>query len=131
MVRITSETDLAGRKGIDLKLRDFPVVIGRGARAGVRLEDAGIWEEHAELQFEAGEGFVARSCGEALLVVNGRAAPKARLRNGDLIELGEARLRFGFSEAKQRGFRLRERAHWVAIALLCLVQLVLVYFVLP
>lgn len=98
---------------------------------GLRLQEAGVWDRHAELSLQGGEGFLIRSFGEALLVVNGEAVARARLRGGDLIEVGAARLRFGFTETHQRVFRIRELSSWIAIGLLCLVQLILVYWVLP
>jgi len=131
MVRITSETDCVHPQEFDLTLRDFPVVIGRGSRAGLRLKQTGVWEEHAELRLQAGDGFFIRCCGQALLVVNGRSMSESRLRNGDLLELGGASLRFGFTETHQRRFRIRERCSWIGIGLLCLGQLILVYLVLP
>jgi hypothetical protein len=131
MVRITNESDNLHPQDYALKVRDFPLVIGRGGQAGLRLEQAGVWEEHAELRLKVGEGFFVRSCSEALVVLNNQAVSESRLRNGDLLELGGACLRFGFTDTLQRHFRLRERVSWTAIGLLCLGQLVLVYLVLP
>ena len=131
MVRIVRSTGHAAPERLDLSLRDLPLVIGRGGQAGLRLEEEGVWDQHAELSLQARDSFMMRACGEALLIVNGRAVAESRLRSGDLVEVGGARLRFGFTETQQRRFRLRERASWVAIGLLCLVQLLLIYRLLP
>jgi hypothetical protein len=97
----------------------------------VQLHEDGVWDEHAELRLELGRGLVARSIGDALLVVNGQAVSEARLRAGDLVDLGGARLRLDLAATRQRTFRLRESATWLAIGLLCLGQLILVHWVLP
>jgi hypothetical protein len=52
------------------------------------------------------------------------------LRNGDVIELGSLRMQFWLGEPRQRGLRLREGLTWLAIALICLGQIGLIYWLL-
>jgi polysaccharide export outer membrane protein len=43
--------------------RRFPVRIGRAAHCHVRVEEAGLWDEHVEIEFDSQTGFVARRAG--------------------------------------------------------------------
>lgn len=129
MVRLTV---VGGKKvGRSVDAARFPVLIGRGSGCSVVLDDPGVWGEHAAIEWVQGEGFVLRCRPETTLSINGMAASEKRLRNGDVIGLGGAKVRFGFSETRQRGFRAREWLTWLAVALLCLGQVALVYLLLP
>lgn len=105
----------------------FPVVIGRNADASLRLDDAGVWDRHLEISLQQPEGFVLSVNPAALATVNGEPARQQRLRNGDLINIGPAKIRFSLGGTRQINLRPRELATWFALALLCGVQLALVY----
>jgi hypothetical protein len=60
--------------------------------------------------------------------MNGEPVTQGRLRNGDTLELGGVQLRFSLSPTRHRHMVLREALTWSALALLCLVQAALVYF---
>jgi predicted component of type VI protein secretion system len=129
MVRLTV---VGGKQaGRSLDADRFPVLIGRGGGCAMVLDDPGVWGEHAAIDWVKGEGFVLRCRPETTLSVNGIAASEQRLRNGDVIALGGAKLRFGLSETRQRSFRAREWLTWLGVALLCLGQVALVYLLLP
>jgi len=49
------------------------------------------------------------------------------LRNGDLIELGSAQLRFWFARTRQKTLRLREALTWIALVMLFGTQIGLIY----
>ena len=70
----------------------------------------------------------SRQAPNALLTVNHAPAQTVRLRNGDTIELGSARLQFWLAQGPQRGLRLREWIVWLLIAAICLGQVALVYW---
>jgi hypothetical protein len=111
--------------------RRFPVRIGRGTSADLKSEEDGVWDEHLRLDFNARDGFVLSPQQNALARVNGQplAHPLA-LRNGDMIEVGSLKLEFWLTETRQRGLALREWLTWVFIALICLGQVGLIYWLL-
>ena len=114
--------------GTDWVARRFPVRIGRSPQGGIRLEEEGIWDRHAEIHLRRGEGFVVASQGDALASVNGQPAQEALLHNGDVIELGSVRIRFALSPTRHRSFRCRETLTWLALATLCFGQAALIYW---
>lgn len=109
-------------------VRRFPFLVGRSAEAGLALDDPGVWDRHATLEFRPGEGFFVRAHEHALVSVNQEPVSEARLRNGDLLQCGSARIRFWLAALPQRSLRLRETLTWVAWAALFAAQLGLVYF---
>lgn len=123
---------LSGRKaGVVFTSGKFPCAIGRGGECDFCLEDAGVWERHLELQVYPDQGVAVRLFPPALGTVNGYPFEHVLLRSGDLIEVGEVRLRFSLSDPEQRSLRLREALTWFALGLLCLAQFVVIYQLLP
>lgn len=104
----------------------FPLQIGRSARAHIRLEESGVWDEHAEVGFDAEEGFLLNGHAGALLRVNGESVEQVRLRNGDIIELGSVKLQCWLSEVKRRNLSWRERFVWFLLFLVTILQLILI-----
>jgi pSer/pThr/pTyr-binding forkhead associated (FHA) protein len=121
---------LSGKKAGSLwEARRFPVRIGRAANANLQIEEAGVWDEHLRVIVES-EGFVLETQGSALAGVNGQPVQRAALRNGDVIEMGSAKLQFWLSEARQRGQGFREAFVWTLVVLVCVAQIALVYWLL-
>ena len=116
--------------GTGLVIRRFPVRIGRSPKADLCLEEQGVWDDHLRLELHRGEGFVLETAPNALAAVNGHRAQRTVLRNGDIIEIGSARIQFWLSETRQSGLRLREGLTWAAIAAISLGQVALVYLLL-
>ena len=110
--------------------RRFPVRVGRAAANDLRLDEDGVWDQHCVLNFEPAEGFIISAQSDALLTINREPACRARLRNGDSIELGSVRLIFWLDETPQRSQRLREGFVWTLIVAVCLAQVALVYWLL-
>lgn len=106
--------------------RRFPVIVGHSANSEVLLTAPGVWERHAEIHLDHAQGFVLRTCGDALTRVNGKPCQQAVLRNGDLLEVGGAKLRFWLRSTSQRKFRAREIATWIALGLLAAGQIALI-----
>jgi hypothetical protein len=120
---------LTGKKaGTDWVARRFPFHVGRSAPDGLTLDDDGVWVRHVRFELRSGEGVVSEVSPEALASVNGQRIEKALLRNGDIIEMGSVKLRFGLSPTRQRSLRLRETLTWLALAALCLAQVALIYW---
>jgi len=122
---------LSGKKaGTTWVARRFPVRIGRSAEADLQLEEAGVWDQHLQLDFNPAEGIVLSAQPNALAAVNGQAVHQAVLRNGDAIDIGSLKLQFWLTETRQAGLRLREGFTWAAIAAISLGQVGLIYWLL-
>jgi predicted component of type VI protein secretion system len=122
---------LSGRQaGVRWIARRFPVRVGRAAANDLRLEEEGVWDQHCVLNFDPAEGFILTAQSDALLTINHQPAQNGRLRNGDSIEMGSARLRFWLNESPQRSQRLREWFVWMFVVAVCLLQVALVYWLL-
>ncbi len=106
----------------------FPVCIGRAADSDLRLAEDGVWDRHLRIELEPGEGFVLSLEPGAFGVLNGQTFQSSALRNGDLIEIGQTKIQFWLSEAKPRSLRWRESLTWILLALLCLAQVALIYW---
>jgi pSer/pThr/pTyr-binding forkhead associated (FHA) protein len=107
--------------------RHFPFRIGRSASADLRLEEAGVWDEHAVLAFDPSAGFVLKLHEDALAAVNGRPCREAVLRNGDEIEFGALKLRFWLGASRQFRLGPREWLVWAAIVLVTAAEVALIY----
>lgn len=110
--------------------RRFPVRIGRSVASDLRLEEAGVWDDHLLLQFHRDEGFLLSVQPDALASVNGEQVREAVLRNGDLIELGALKLQFWLAEMRQTSSRVRDALVWTGITAVFLAQLGLIYWLL-
>ncbi|MEY2429325.1 MAG: Inner rane component of cytoplasmic domain [Verrucomicrobiota bacterium] len=122
---------LSGTKaGTTWVARRFPVRIGRSATDDLQLQEQGIWDEHLRMDFQPGAGFILKALPDAPATVNGQAVQQAKLRNGDLIEIGSLKMQFSLSETRQSGLRLREWLTWSAFAAISLGQVALIYWLL-
>lgn len=116
--------EMAGR---DCLARRFPFQIGRAAGAHLALPAEGVWDRHLEIHFRSGDGFHLRAHPGALVSVNGQRVEQARLRNGDLLQLGSVKLRFWLAPAAQRSLLPREALTWLALGALTAFQLIVIY----
>ena len=107
-------------------VRRFPCTIGRSSHADLRLEHAGVWDRHLNIEL-APEGFIVVSLPEAHTALNGQPVERASLRNGDIIDAGAAKLQFWLAEPTQRSLRFREMSTWIGLGFLCVVEVVVVY----
>ena len=110
--------------------RRFPFQIGRAPGADLRLEDAGVWDQHARVDFKRAEGLTLTALGDALVSVNDQHVRKTSLRNGDRLAVGSVQMRFWLAETRQRGLGLRESIFWAGVVLVTLGQLALLYWLL-
>ena len=122
---------LSGKKaGTELVARRFPVRIGRASNATLKLDDAGVWDRHSEIDFDLDEGYLLLTQPGALTSVNGQSIERALLHNGDTIDVGSVRIQFSLAPVRQRGLRFREWLVWATIAGVSLGQVALVYWLL-
>ncbi len=99
-------------------VEQLPFVIGRNAEADLRLQEPGVWDRHVELEWRFPEGYIARRQSDATATVNNQPFTEQRLRNGDLLELGGAKLQFWLGDVSQKRLRLREMLVWATLAAL-------------
>jgi hypothetical protein len=118
------------RTGTDTIVRRFPFVIGRGSDAGLTMDDPGVWDRHLQIDFQRDHGFTFTVQPNALARINGETVETGTLRNGDLIELGSARLRFWLARSTQKTLRVREALTWFALCALFAAQIALIYWLL-
>jgi len=114
--------------GTEWVARRFPVRIGRASDSDLKLEDAGIWDEHLYLDLDPNDGFILETAPNALATLNGHPLQRTILHNGDLLELGAVKVQFSLSRTTQSGLRLREALTWAAIAAISLGQVALIYW---
>jgi hypothetical protein len=122
---------LSGPKAGGLQaVRRFPFHVGRAADNDLCLDAAGIWDYHFMLDLRKGEGFTLQTFDAAFAAVNDQPQTSARLRNGDIISFGSAKVQFWLSAPRQQGLRLREWFVWTLLLVVTLGQVALLYYLL-
>jgi hypothetical protein len=120
---------LSGTMAGDVQVvRHFPFCIGRAADNDLCLNDAGIWDYHFMLEFQKAEGFTLQTFEEAFAAVNAAPQKNARLRNGDIISFGSAKIQFWLAAPRQRSLRFREFFVWALLATVTAAQIALIYW---
>ncbi len=111
---------------------ELPLLIGRSAQAQLRLESAGIWEEHARIYLAEStrvpdqDRYVIESLGQSLVSVNGEITSAKELVIGDEILLGAARLTVSLAPATQKRLALQEWSVWSLLLLVVVCEAVLI-----
>ncbi len=116
--------------GLNYQTGRFPLRVGRAADDDLRLPDLGVWDHHITITLRD-EGYHYQVPESALLLVNSERSDSGRLRNGDLLELGSAKLRFWLAAAHQPGLAIREGMAWLFMVALTAFQLWLLLKWLP
>ena len=111
-------------------IRRFPFHVGRAPDNDLCLDAAGIWDYHFMLDLRPYEGFTLQTFDQAFAAVNDQPQTSARLRNGDVISFGSAKIQFWLSAPAQRGLRLRELLIWALLLLVTLGQLAIIWYLL-
>ena len=120
---------LSGKSaGTDWVGSSLPVRLGRDAASDVVLEEDGVWDQHVQIGFYPGEGFLLRCRPQSPVSINSQRTGQALLRNGDVIEIGAAKVQFWLGETRQPGLRLREALTWAGIAGVFAAQIGLMYW---
>ncbi len=119
---------LSGKMAGDTHVvRHFPFRIGRAAGNELVMDDPGVWDNHLALEFEKPEGFTLKTATEAFTSVNEQPQKEARLRNGDIISFGSAKIQFWLAPPQQRGLRIRELSVWLLLGAITAFQFFLIY----
>ena len=101
--------------GENIFVRRFPFSIGRALHNDLRLEDDGVWDEHLDLKFHKREGFILKVAPGTFCAVNEEPQTSARLRNGDTLSFGSAKIQFWLAPAILRGLAVREAIVWLVL----------------
>ncbi len=118
---------LSGKMAGDVQIvRHFPFCIGRSAENNLCLDEPGVWDKHLTFGFQKKDGFTLQTASEALATVNGESQKITRLRNGDIISFGSAKIQFWLAPAQLRGLRAREMFVWALLAIVTAIQLALI-----
>lgn len=119
---------LSGKKaGATVSISKLPFAIGRTAASSLALDESGVWDQHFTISWPKVDELVLTADPKAVTVVNGTKVSQVALREGDLIEAGAVKMRFGFEAVKQNSLFAREMVTWIALGLLCLGQVALIY----
>lgn len=113
--------------GENIFVRRFPFSIGRAPHNDLRLEDDGVWDDHLDLKFHKREGFILKVAPGTFCAVNEEPQTSARLRNGDTLSFGSAKIQFWLAPATLRGLTLRETFVWLLLAGITLAQIVVLW----
>jgi len=105
--------------------RRFPVRLGRSPASDLRVEEPGVYDDHATFEFDDQRRLQMRVQEPALAAVNGQPTQRAHLRNGDRLTLGSATLRLWLAPVRQSHLRLGEALLWALWIGVALVQLLL------
>lgn len=108
----------------------FPCTIGRASGDDLQLAEAGIWENHLQLNLQVPDGFRLSRLGQGRASVNGTEFDELVLRNGDVIELGAVKVQFWLAEVQQSSNRVRETLVWLGLAALVVLEGALLAFLL-
>ena len=107
-------------------VRHFPFYVGRAPDNDLCLDVDGIWDYHFMLEFKPEEGFTLQTFDEAFAAVNDQPQTAVRLRNGDIISFGSAKIQFWLAAPQQCGLRLRELFIWALLAAVTASQIALI-----
>jgi len=89
--------------GLEVPIDRDRLVIGRGREADLTVAEPTISRQHAAIEWD-GEGFTLQDLGSTNgSRVNGKRETRARLRDGDEIELGRLQLRLEAPAPVARG----------------------------
>jgi pSer/pThr/pTyr-binding forkhead associated (FHA) protein len=112
--------------GVTWTARHFPVRIGRNRANDLQLEDPGIWDNHLTVELTPAGDFLASTPPQATATFNQQPSMTHRLRAGDSIEIGSARLRFWISPPQRTSLTFSEATVWVIILIIFIAQVLVI-----
>lgn len=112
-----------------VEVNEFPVTIGRAANAKLRLDDSGIWEQHAKLTLHLGKGILLQPLSEGTVAINDQAITGiTALRNGDIFQMGSVKCQFQLGPSAPRTLAWREGLVWLMLSGVLAIQFALIYW---
>ena len=116
------------RAGTAQTVSRFPSTIGRSTGDTLQLVEAGVWENHLQLDLQVPAGFRLCRLGQGRASVNGAEFDELVLHNGDVIELGAVKVQFWLAEIRQSDNHARETLVWLGLGALVLFEAALIWF---
>jgi predicted component of type VI protein secretion system len=118
---------LSGKQaGAQFSSARFPIRIGRASNADLSFDEPGVWPQHCQIIWGE-QSLILQAEPNALVCVNGKQIHELALRNGDEIVIGGLKMSFAMSPAPQSSLSLREGLTWAALAVLCVVQVAIIF----
>jgi hypothetical protein len=117
------------QQGHSVSIDRYPFVIGKNQEAQLRLSDPGIWDNHLAIELTVGESPTIKRIGDGSISVNSDPIENATLRNGDIITIGAAQLRFNSAPAKRKSLVFQNSASWIAMILVVILEIFLVILI--
>lgn len=114
------------RAGTAHPVSRFPCTLGRATGDDLQLVEAGVWENHLQLDLRVPDGFSLSRLGQGRASVNGAEFDELLLHNGDVIALGAVKVQFWLAEVRQSDHRARERLVWLGLGALVLLEAALI-----
>jgi hypothetical protein len=109
--------------GDPIEARRFPFTLGQAKSCDFQIVAKGVWDTHLILDNAGEKGITATPISDALIMINGVSQGKTvRLKHGDLLGLGAAKLRFWLAPLGQTDRSVSEALIWIALLLLVLGQ---------
>ncbi|MGE3311574.1 MAG: FHA domain-containing protein [Limisphaerales bacterium] len=105
-----------------VEIQRTPFVIGRSPAAGLSLNRPGIFDAHLTVRVAPGEGWVVETGDGALALVEGRPFQRHRLRNGDVIDIGNLPLQFVLAPVRRKSLVAWSVLFWLLIGLIVAAQ---------
>ena len=119
---------LSGKKaGATVSVSKFPFQVGRTGSSALTLDEAGFGISISKSPGRQAEKLVLNANSKATTVVNGEKVKEVSLREGDVIEAGAVKMRFGFEAVRQKSLGTREMMTWIGLGALSLGQIALIY----
>lgn len=98
-------------------------LIGRSSQAQLRLDSAGVWEEHARVSLAESSRhpdqhrYIIEALGQSIVSINGQIITAKELAIGDEILLGAARLTVSLAPPNQKKLVMQEWFVWCLLFL--------------
>ena len=83
-----------GKAAKSFRIEKAEKTLGRGSKNDIQLEPKSVSKEHLRIEYKMGTYIAADAGSLNGVIVNGKQVRRASLKDGDLIQLGEAILRF-------------------------------------
>ncbi len=112
-----------GARRIVVDLVPLPFLVGRHPQASLVLTAAGVWDRHLRFDLDAGEGLVMTSEAGALVSRLGEVVERYRVRNGDELQAGAARLQVVVAAPERRSLVFWEVILWSLLAVVLATQI--------
>lgn len=91
--RITLFDPATGKPSKAFRLTKDDTTIGRGDACTIKLPVASVSKEHAKIEYKLGTFIITDLQSSNGVLVNGRVIRRSSLKDGDILQLGEAILR--------------------------------------